>query len=58
VEQDVNPISKRGVGFCFYVGAQFIAPKSKGVMNHAPTAGNIVRTYKVVSTVYPNLVWI
>jgi hypothetical protein len=34
VEQNVNPISKRGVGFCFlYVGAQFIAPRSEGVMN-------------------------
>jgi len=38
------------------VGAQFIAPSdgfgatNPGVMNHAPTLGNIVRAYKAAST--------
>ena len=38
------------------VGAQFIAPSdgfgatNQGVMNHAPTLGEIVRTYKAAST--------
>jgi putative transposase len=44
--------------FCqitIFVGAQFIAPDHanfahKGAMNHAPTLGEIVRTYKAVST--------
>lgn len=42
----------------FVVGAQFIAPSSsgmvedaaRGAMNHAPTVGEIIRTYKAVST--------
>jgi putative transposase len=38
-----------------FVGAQFIAPNhprlaQKGAMNRAPTLGEIVRTYKAVST--------
>ena len=38
------------------VGAQFIAPSdgfdvtNQGVMNHAPTLGNIIRAYKAAST--------
>lgn len=31
------------------VGAQFIAP-TEGVINHAPTLGEIVRTFKAIST--------
>jgi len=32
------------------VGAQFIAPNYQGVMNHAPTLGEIIRTFKAMST--------
>jgi putative transposase len=46
------------------VGAQFIAPKiNEGVMNHAPTLGEMVRAYKARSTRLirqagtPNFAW-
>jgi len=44
------------------VGAQFIAP-TEGVINHAPTLGEIVRTFKAMSTrrireeIYPHFFW-
>ena len=38
-------------GIVHIVGAQFIAPRySQGAMNRAPTMGEIVRTFKAVST--------
>jgi putative transposase len=51
-----------------FVGAQFIAPNQlalaqRGAMNRAPTLGEIVRTYKAVSTrlirqsISPGFVW-
>ena len=38
-------------GIVHIVGAQFIAPRySQGAMNRAPTLGEIIRTFKAVST--------
>ena len=32
------------------VGAQFIAPNNMGAINRAPTLGNIIRTFKALTT--------
>ena len=36
-------------GIIAIVGVQFIAPELKGVINHAPTIGKIVRVFKAIS---------
>jgi REP element-mobilizing transposase RayT len=56
VELDAFVVMPNHVHGIILVGAQFIAPpdvlgKSKqGVMNHAPTLGEMVRAYKAAST--------
>lgn len=56
VEADAFVVMPNHVHGIIMVGAQFIAPSdgfdvtNQGVMNHAPTLGNIVRAYKAAST--------
>ncbi|MDI6853858.1 MAG: transposase [Deltaproteobacteria bacterium] len=49
IETDAFVVMPNHVHGIIIVGAQFIAP-SKGLMNQAPTLGDIVRTFKAVSS--------
>lgn len=47
----IMPNHLHGIIIANYVGAQFIAPnRNQGVINHAPTLGNIVRAFKARCT--------